>query len=106
MALRKPLEADFEHFWALLPKWLSGSLWRLILNISGPKGTRETAWWRAGYERNSGMSPRGAKKRCNLREKLRTEPKSVVNYERNSLRQKGTQEMLANLTKVIIYEGK
>ena len=29
-------EADFEHFWALLPKWLSGSLWRLILSISGP----------------------------------------------------------------------
>ena len=36
MALRRPLEADFEHFWALPPKWLSGSLWRLILSISGP----------------------------------------------------------------------
>ena len=28
--------ADFEHFGALLPKWLSGSLWRLIFTISGP----------------------------------------------------------------------
>jgi len=36
MALRKPLEADFEDFWALLPKWLSGSLRKLILGISGP----------------------------------------------------------------------
>ena len=36
MALRIPLEVHFEHFWALLPKWLSGSLWRLIFTISGP----------------------------------------------------------------------
>ena len=86
MALRNVLEAHFEH--------------------SGPKGTRETAWWRAGYERNYRMSPRAAKKRRNLREKLWNEPKSVVNYERNSLRPKGTQEMLANLTKVMIYKGK
>ena len=36
MALRIPLEVHFEHFWCLLPKWLSGSLWRLILSISEP----------------------------------------------------------------------
>ena len=36
MALRKPLEADFEHFRALFPKWLSGGLCRLSLSISGP----------------------------------------------------------------------
>ena len=36
IALRNPLEAHFEHFWALLPKWLSGSLCRFILSISGP----------------------------------------------------------------------
>ena len=36
MALRKLLEVDFEHFCGLLPKWLSGGLWRLILSISGP----------------------------------------------------------------------
>ena len=36
IALRRLLEARFEHFWALLPKWLSGGLWRFILTISGP----------------------------------------------------------------------
>ena len=36
MPLRKVLEARFEHFLGLLPKWLPGGLWRLILNISGP----------------------------------------------------------------------
>ena len=36
MALRRPLEAPFKHFWCLLPKWLSESLWRLIWRISGP----------------------------------------------------------------------
>ncbi len=30
IALRRLLEARFEHFWALLPKWLSGGLWRFI----------------------------------------------------------------------------
>jgi len=34
MALRRPLEAHFEHFWSLLAKWLSGCLWKLILSIS------------------------------------------------------------------------
>ena len=28
------LEAHFEHFWGLLAKLLSGGLWRLILRIS------------------------------------------------------------------------
>ena len=28
------LEAYFEHFWGLLAKWLSGSLWSLIVSIS------------------------------------------------------------------------
>ena len=37
MAFRKPLEVHFEHFWALFPKWLSGSLGRFILSISGPR---------------------------------------------------------------------
>ena len=46
------------------------------------------------------------KKRCNLREKLRNERKSIINYERNSLKQKGTQEMLANSTKVYDLQGK
>ena len=106
MALRKPLEAHFEHFWALLPKWLSRSLWRLILNISGPKGTRETAWWRTGYERNSGMGPRKTKNTVNYTTNSGMDKKNAVNYEINSLRPKGTQEMLANLTKVMIYKGK
>ena len=85
---------SFFAFWVLLPKWPLRTLWRLSLNISGPKGTRETAWWRAGYERNSGMSYRVAKKYGNLRAKLWNGPKNAVNYERNSLRQKGTQYLL------------
>lgn len=36
MVPRTLLEADFEHFLGLLPKWLPGRLWRLILSISGP----------------------------------------------------------------------
>ena len=36
MPLRKVLEARFEHFLGLLPKWLPGRLWRLILDICGP----------------------------------------------------------------------
>ena len=36
MAPRRFLEAHFEHFLGLVPKWLPGGLWRLILNISGP----------------------------------------------------------------------
>ena len=31
MALRWPLEAHFELFWALVAKWLSDGLWRLIV---------------------------------------------------------------------------
>ena len=33
MALRRPLEAHFEHFWGLLAKWLSGGLGRFILSM-------------------------------------------------------------------------
>ena len=33
MALRRLVEAHFIHFWGLVAKWLSGSLWRLILCI-------------------------------------------------------------------------
>ena len=36
IAPRPPLEAHFDHFWALLPKSLPGGLWRLILSISEP----------------------------------------------------------------------
>ena len=36
LALRKPLEADFEYFQVLLPKWLSGSLWRYVTQESAP----------------------------------------------------------------------
>ena len=46
MALRKRLEAHFEHFWAQLAKWLSGGVWRLILSISGvssPNGSQEAS---------------------------------------------------------------
>ncbi len=35
MALRWPLEAHFELFWALVPEWLPDGLWRLILCCSG-----------------------------------------------------------------------
>ena len=34
VALRKPLEVRFKHFWSLVAKWLSGSFWRFILSIS------------------------------------------------------------------------
>ena len=34
-AFRRPLKAHFEYFWGLLAKWLSGGLWKLILNTSG-----------------------------------------------------------------------
>ena len=33
MALRRPLEAHFEHFRGLLAKWLSGGLWKVIYKI-------------------------------------------------------------------------
>ena len=36
IAPRRLLEAHFEHFWALLPKWLPGRFWRLIFSFSGP----------------------------------------------------------------------
>ena len=36
MAPRTLLKAHFEHFLGLVPKWLPGGLWRLILKISGP----------------------------------------------------------------------
>ena len=45
-ALRKPLEADFEHFWNLLAKWLSGGFWKLIVSISRarwPNGSQEAS---------------------------------------------------------------
>ena len=29
------MDGHFESFWGLLAKWLSGGLWRLILNTSG-----------------------------------------------------------------------
>ena len=32
--LRMPLDAHFEHFWGQLAKWLSGSLWMLISSIT------------------------------------------------------------------------
>ena len=34
MALRRPLEIHFEHFWSLMAKWLAGGIWRLNLSIS------------------------------------------------------------------------
>ena len=43
MALRLPLEAHFELFWALVAKWLSDGLWRVILSSSGlrwPNGSQ------------------------------------------------------------------
>ncbi len=69
MALRLPLEAHFEFFWALVAKWLSGGLWnahfelfwtlvakwlsgglwRLILSSSG-------LWWPNGSQVASGGS--------------------------------------------------
>jgi hypothetical protein len=38
VALRWPLEADFELFWALVAKWLPECIWKLILSCSG-------LWW-------------------------------------------------------------
>ena len=38
MALRWLLGTHLEFFWALVTKWLSGDLWRLILSTSG-------LWW-------------------------------------------------------------
>ena len=38
MALRWPLDVHFEFFWALVAKWFSDYLWRLILSYSG-------LWW-------------------------------------------------------------
>ena len=38
MALRWPLEADFELFWALVAKWLPECIWKVILSCSG-------LWW-------------------------------------------------------------
>ncbi len=35
VAPRRPPEAHFKHFWALLAKWLPGGLQRLIWSISG-----------------------------------------------------------------------
>ena len=43
------MKAHFEHFWPQLAKWLSGSLWRLILSISG-------ACWPNGSQERSGSS--------------------------------------------------
>ncbi len=49
MALRWSLEAHFELFWALVAKWLSGGLWRLILSSS-------ELWWPNGSQMVSGGS--------------------------------------------------
>ena len=49
MALRWPLEGHFELFWALVAKWLSDGLWRVILSSSGP-------WWPNGSRMASGAS--------------------------------------------------
>ena len=38
MALRWPLEAHFELFWALVPEWFPDDLWRFILSCYG-------LWW-------------------------------------------------------------
>ena len=35
MALKKPLETHFDYFWALLPKWLSGSLLGIPIGLQG-----------------------------------------------------------------------
>ena len=35
MALRWPLDVHFEFFWALVAKWFSDGLWRVILSSSG-----------------------------------------------------------------------
>jgi len=43
------LPTHFKHFWALAAKWPSGSLWRLILCISGP-------WLPNGFQEASGGS--------------------------------------------------
>ena len=48
MALRWPLEVHFELFWALVAKWLSDGLWRLILSSSG-------LWWPTGSQMASEM---------------------------------------------------
>ena len=87
MAPRRPLEAHFKHFWA------------------------------QGYERNCSVARRVREKLRNGAQKdkeniinyatnSRMHQKNAVNYERNSLRQKGTQEMLANLTKFMNLQGK
>ena len=49
MALRWPLEAHFELFWALVVKWLSDGSWRLILSSSG-------LWWPNASQMVSGDS--------------------------------------------------
>ena len=48
MALRRPLEVHFMHFWALSAKWLSGCVWKVIFCISGlwlPNAPREVSGW-------------------------------------------------------------
>ena len=49
MALRWPLEGHFELFWALVAKWLSDGLWRVILSSSG-------LWWPNGSQMTHGGS--------------------------------------------------
>ena len=49
MALRWPLEGHLELFWALVAKWLSDGLWRVILSSSG-------LWWPNGSQMASGGS--------------------------------------------------
>ena len=52
------------------------------------------------------MRPGGTKSVIIYGKQLRNEWKNIVNYERNSLKQKGTQEMLANMTKAYDLQGK
>ncbi len=49
MALRWPLEGNFELSWAMVAKWLSDGLWRVILSSSG-------LWWPNGSQMASGGS--------------------------------------------------
>ncbi len=49
MASRWALETHLELFWALVAKWLPGSLWRLIWSSSG-------LWWQNAFQVASGDS--------------------------------------------------
>ena len=49
MALRWPLEADFELFWVLMAEWLSDGLWKFILSSF-------ELWCQNGFRMASGDS--------------------------------------------------